>query len=329
MKHNLKITLLLLSMFILTQFIGLYVVDHYSPIKVVNGVQENVTSPNHLPLGLEPPPENNQMNAWQTLLYIIPAFVIAILIFFFLPKIKSEIFMKLWFSFVIIVALFVSTLSFVPIAKYAWIIALAISLPLAFFKIIKRNIVIHNITEMLIYPGIAAIFVALLSSPENPSRGIYSVMALLILISVYDMWAVWHSGIMQKMAKYQINKLRIFGGFLIPYLSKQARAKIKKMKKLKRSARGDKSKKIKVNFAILGGGDIVFPAITAGVVLRKFGFSSFLGIQLPLASLLVILGAVLGLGFLLFFGKKKPYPAMPFLSAGIFVALGACYLIWG
>ncbi len=326
MKHNLKITLLLLSMFILTQFLGLYVVDHYSPVKVVNGIQENVTSPNHLPLGLEPPPENNKINAWQTLLYIIPAFIIAILIFFFLTKIKSDIFMKIWFSLVIVVALFVSVLSFVPASVYAWIIALAISLPLAFFKIIKRNIMVHNITEMLIYPGIAAIFVALLSSPENPSRGLYSVMALLILISVYDMWAVWHSGIMQKMAKYQINKLRIFGGFLIPYLSKQVKAKLKK---LKRSGKRNKNKRIKVNFAILGGGDIVFPAITAGVVLRKFGFSSFLGVQLPLASLLVILGAVLGLGFLLFLGKKKPYPAMPFLSAGMFVALGACYLIWG
>ena len=29
MKHNLKITAILLGMFIITQFIGLYVVNHY------------------------------------------------------------------------------------------------------------------------------------------------------------------------------------------------------------------------------------------------------------------------------------------------------------
>ena len=29
MKHNLKITAILLTMFVLTQFIGLYVVNHY------------------------------------------------------------------------------------------------------------------------------------------------------------------------------------------------------------------------------------------------------------------------------------------------------------
>jgi presenilin-like A22 family membrane protease len=93
---------------------------------------------------------------------------------------------------------------------------------LAFWKVFGKNFLVHNITELLIYPGIAAVFVQILN--------FYTVFVLLILISIYDMWAVWHSGIMQKMAKYQMNELKVFSGFLVPYLTKVQREKIKLMK---------------------------------------------------------------------------------------------------
>jgi presenilin-like A22 family membrane protease len=325
MKHDIKIVGIILAMFIITQFIGLYVINYYSPVKVVDNVQENITSSNQLPFGLEPPPESNQANIWQTLLYIIPSFVIAISIFFILTKFKAEIVLKIWFFIVVIIALSTSIISFFHSSALVFlIISLAIAIPLAFFKIYRRNFLVHNLTELLIYPGIAAVFVALLSSADNPDRGIYSIIVLLILISIYDLWAVWHSGIMQKMAKYQINKLKIFAGFFIPYVSGKLRMKFKKMKKSDK-----RNRKIKINVALLGGGDVIYPLIAAGVVLRKFGFTSVLGLELPLASLLIVLGAVLGLSYILFFGeRKKAYPAMPFISAGVFVALGLCYLIF-
>jgi hypothetical protein len=117
--------------------------------------------------------------------------------------------------------------------------------------------------------------------------------------------------------------LKIFGGFFIPFISKKMRLKLRKMRK------AGKKKSIRVNIAILGGGDIVYPMIAAGVVLRRFGFTSVLGLELPLASLLVILGAIMGLSYLLIFGdKKKFYPAMPFISTGVFLALALCYLIF-
>ncbi len=127
------------------------------------------------------------------------------------------------------------------------------------------------------------------------------------------MWAVWHSQIMQKMAKFQINKLRIFTGFFVPYISKKTRQRIKKMKKSEL-----KKKKIKVNVAILGGGDIVFSIIAAGVLLKTLGLFS---------ALFVVAGATLGLGYLFFFSeKKKFYPAMPFITIGIFVGIILSYL---
>lgn len=169
---------------------------------------------------------------------------------------------------------------------------------------------VHNITELLIYPGIASVFIPLLS--------IWAVIFLLFVISIYDMYAVWHAGFMQKMAKYQIEKLKIFSGFFVPYVGKKERELIKNAKR-SNTLHKLKKKKIKVNVAILGGGDIVFPIILAGVVLQTLGF---------LQALIISIGATLALSYLFYISEKgKFYPAMPFISAGCLIALGIAYLI--
>ena len=170
----------------------------------------------------------------------------------------------------------------------------------------KKNMIIHNLSELFIYPGIAAVFVPLLN--------IWTMIFLLVLISLYDMWAVWHSGIMQKMAKFQINELKVFGGFFVPYVSRKVREKLKKISKSKL-----KDKKIKAEVAILGGGDIIFPIIASGVMLATFGV---------LGAVFTIAGALLGLSYLLFAAKKRKfYPAMPFISAGIFLGMLASWIL--
>ena len=306
MKHNLKITLLLLLMFLTTQIIGLYVVNHYSTIKIINGKAVQVSAPN-LPYGMQSPEIKQNRDFNQIFLSILLAFVVSIVLLFLLIKLKTKVVFKFWFFTVVVIALGISFGAFFPQIKYVSLISLAFAIPLAFFKIYKPNFLIHNLTELFIYPGIAAVFVPLLD--------VFTLSILLILISLYDMWAVWHSGVMQKMAKYQINKLKIFAGFFIPYVSKKVRLKMKKMKKSEL-----KKKKIKANIAILGGGDVVFPVIAAGVLLKTFGIFS---------ALLVILGACLGITYLFVFAKKKKfYPAMPFISAGIFIAIGISYLLW-
>ena len=303
-------------MFLVTQLIGLYVVSNYSTTRIENGDIVNVSG-QPLPYGLETP-EIEKPSDYQSVFYMILfAFIIAITIIFFLTKIKAEFILKAWFFLVVTLALGITFNSFFQI-KYAWLIALAIALPLAFLKIFKRNFLLHNATELLIYPGIAAIFVPILN--------FWTILILLGIISLYDMWAVWHSGIMQKMAKYQINTLKIFSGFFVPYLSKKIRMKIKEAKKSK-----SKKKSIKVNIALLGGGDVIFPLITAGVILKTkvslpFGLHEFIGGFIP--ALFVIGGAMLGLGFLFFISKKKKfYPAMPFITAGILLGIILSYLI--
>ena len=81
MKHTLKITILLLSMFILTQFIGMYVVNYYSPVHVVAGQAVNVSAP-ILPYGLNPPQPTQASDYASFFSGIVIAFIIAVLLFF-------------------------------------------------------------------------------------------------------------------------------------------------------------------------------------------------------------------------------------------------------
>jgi len=317
MKHNIKITAILLLMFIATQFIGLYVVNYYSPVRVSAGNLVNVSAPD-LPFGLQSPElkENSDFN--YAFVSVLLAFIIAISLMLFLTKLNAEFFLRLWFFLVIVISLgivfnMLALILFNNIAnsslwglQLSWIIAIIISLPLAYIKIYKRNFLVHNATELLVYPGIATIFVPILN--------LWTISLLLILISIYDAWAVWHSGIMQKMAKYQINKLNVFSGFFIPYASKKVKLQIQKMKKSKIG-----NKKIRFNIAILGGGDVVFPIITAGVMLKTLGL---------MPAIFVIGGATVGLTYLFFFAeKKKFYPAMPFITTGMFVGMILSYLL--
>ena len=305
MKHIVKITLILIAMFLVTQLIGLAVVYSYTPI-----VNENNETINPLPYGMQPPEE---VEKGVSLVSIIIAFVIAIAFIFFLTRLRADIFIRLWFFFVvtIVVAITLNALfsKFFPYPSiYPSAIALLIALPLAVYKIFKRNILVHNLTELMIYPGISVVFIPLLN--------VWTIIILLLLISIYDMWAVWHSGFMQKMAKYQINELKIFAGFFVPYLNKKQREMIRKAKLSKKKL---KQKSMKVSLAILGGGDVVFPIITAGIILRTLGLTQ---------SLIVVACSTIALGLLFMYSKKgKFYPAMPFITAGLLIGIGLAYLV--
>mgnify|MGYP000265347094 CR=1 FL=1 len=306
MKHSLKITLILLAMFFLTQLIGLAVINAYRPevkdVVLQNGsiVEKEVYN---LPYGMNPPEETTPKT---NLISIFIAIGLAVVIMLFLMKYRLEIFFRIWFFLVVALAIGITLNSLLLDVPYSSLISFLIAIPISFIKIFKRNIVVHNLTELLIYPGIAAIFVPLLT--------VWTVVILLVVISIYDIYAVWHAGFMQKMAKYQIHKLKLFSGFFIPYLGKKERELMRSNSKSKNN-----QKKIKVSVAILGGGDVVFPIILSGVVFLQFGLIS---------ALIVSIGATLALASLFYASQKgKFYPAMPFISAGCFIALILVYLI--
>jgi presenilin-like A22 family membrane protease len=298
MKHTTKITIILLSMFLITQLIGLFIINFY--------LQDG----NTLPYGFDQQNIDIQ-NSFSLLTSMLFSFIIAIFLVLILTKIKSIIFMRAWFFIVVCLALglTLNVLIFNLKIPHSAIIAIGIGAILAYFKVFKRNIILHNITELLIYPGIAAVFASILN--------IFTLIVLLAIIAIYDVWAVWHSGIMQKMAKYQIENVKVFGGFFIPYASKKIKNKINflRQKYKNKNIPGAiiKKNKIKVNLAILGGGDIVFPIISAGVILKAWGL---------IPALIVILFSFLALLYLFVFAKKKKfYPAMLYLSTGILLGI--------
>ncbi len=313
MKHNWKVTAILIGMFLVAQIIGILVNYSYSHQILVGNQTANI-----IPFGMQPP----EIDAAPGIVSIIMSFVIAIALIFILMKFKAATFLRIWFFYVVIIAIGVVinlilvklspnlginhiNLGFIDFT-YSEIIAFLAAIPFAIYKVFKRNMIIHNLSELLIYPGISVVFIPILN--------LWTISILLVLISAYDIYAVWHSGFMQKMAKYQINELKFFAGFFVPYIRKEDLAKMKAAKNKK-----GKGQKIKISMAILGGGDVVFPIITSGVVLLAWGL---------LPALMVTLGATIALGLLLYMSEKgKFYPAMPFVSAGIFAGMLVGWLL--
>jgi len=139
----------------------------------------------------------------------------------------------------------------------------------------------------------------------------------LVIISLYDMYAVWKSKHMIKMAQFQANS-KVFAGMMIPYrrISSKETGKIN-VKKVKGQ----------IKTAVLGGGDIGIPLLFAGLAMQGLmlknswliGFSK---------SLIIPLFAAAALSGLLFASKKdRFYPAMPFLSIGCVIGYFVLYLV--
>ncbi len=314
LKHTIKITIILISLFFVAQLIGIYVTNIYLPNieQVVNQTTGEITNKTvyNLPYGLDPP-EN--IKPQESIISIIIALCVAVVIMLLLMKFKAETFLRLWFTIVVILGIAIALNAFLIKIPNSVLISMIIAIPLGIIKIFRRNMYVHNATELLIYPGIATVFIPILN--------VWSMVILLVIISLYDMWAVWHVGFMQKMAKFQIQKLKLFSGFFVPYVRKEDRLLIKNVRASSKSNKQKENslKKVKVNLAILGGGDVVFPIILAGIVLRTLGMWQ---------AVTISVGATIALAYLFYKSEKgKFYPAMPFISAGCFIALALIYVL--
>lgn len=286
MKHTWAVTMILVGIFLLAQVVGLFITRYYIPVEG--------PAPD-LPMGIERPEFDEETSFIPLFILILVATAIA----FVLARFRFEFVWKVWFFVSIVFCVTIALNAFVtpalskffgelfvvlgPISfRVSTAIAVIISLGFAFFKVFKRNLIIHNLGEIILYGGLAAIFV--------PIANVLSISILLILISIYDYIAVRKTEHMVKLAKFQTN-IKIFAGVLVPY---------------------------KDGSAILGGGDIGFPLLFAGVAMKTFGFK----------VLIISLFAALALLFLFWMAeKKKFYPAMPFISAGCFLGYAVLRLV--
>jgi presenilin-like A22 family membrane protease len=313
MKHSTAVTLILLVIFILAQYVGLAVTHQYIDTEQTEIIGEVVFS--DLPIGERP-----DLDATTSYITIILAILIGTGILLLLIKYKA---FKVWRFWFFLAVLMTTTITFGAFIHKT--LAIILAFILATWKIYKPNPIIHNLTEIFIYAGLAAIFVPVLS--------LQSILILLALISVYDMYAVWKSKHMIVLANAQ-TQAKVFAGLMIPYtldgFKKKMSLTIKSNKVSKKETKKQKTNikekitqhahtKTTQRIAVLGGGDIGFPLLFAGVILKTYGV---------IPSLIIPLFSTAGLALLFMYGKKdRFYPAMPFLTVACLIGFAFVWLI--
>jgi len=301
MKHTFAITIILVTIFFFAQVAGLVIVNEYVDIQateetgktVINEGAYNIT-------GFHPPPVQNESNTW---IFILGAVLFGTVLVLIIIKFRSQRLWKLWFFLSVIICLTVALAPFVQkvIPRGALYVTLAITGVLTYIKVFRPNIIVHNLTEIFLYGGLAALIV--------PVINVQSASLLLIGISLYDMYAVWKSKHMVSMAKFQAES-RIFAGLMLTYQKPGEKIELTT----------DNEGEGKPKSAILGGGDIAFPLLFSGAVMKTT--ASFVNPLIISATATIALAALLTKG-----QSNKFYPAMPFISAGCFIGLGIVYLI--
>lgn len=298
MKHTLKVTITLVLFFFVAQFVGLLVVNQYIDHQKTIETKEITYKP--LPYNLERPEVQNQSTSF---IYVIVLMFIGTGILLLIIKTNKPIIWKIMF--------FISVFSTLTISFSAFInqfLAGIIALTITILKIYKPNVIIQNFSEIFIYGGLAAVLVNIFN--------IFGVVMLLIIVSIYDYISVYKTKHMIDLAKFQ-SQSKIFAGLFIPY----QRGKISLKGKLQKSETNKRQLKAapKQSVAVLGGGDIGFTLIFAGVVMKDlilqntviFGFLKTLIVPVCVSIALLVL--------LLKGQQNKFYPAMPILSFGCFI----------
>lgn len=289
MKHTLKITIILVTIFFFAQLIGLSIINQYIDHQTTSDTG-NVTW-SSLPYDIERP----EIEESSSYLWIFFAILIGTALLLLLIKFQRVNLWKFWFFISVWLALSIAFGAFIN-----QLFAVMLGFILGIWKIFKPNIWVHNTTELFVYGGLAAIFVPILN--------VWGVFILLLVISIYDMIAVWKSKHMVKLAKFQ-TRSKVFAGLLIPY-------QIPKKTLDKNQIKEQNSKIVKIKSAVLGGGDIGFPLIFTGVVMKQLMLTNTISIGFLKASIISVT-ATISLFWLLSAAKKdRFYPAMPFISIG-------------
>ena len=289
MKHTLKVTVALVSFFLMSQLVGLLIINQYIDHEKSIEKKEIIMKP--LPYNIERPEVENQSTSF---IYISVSIFIGTILVLLLVKFNKPLIWKIWFFATVWLTLAIAFAAFINN-----IIAAVLALAISILKLYKPQIIIQNISEVFIYGGLAAIFV--------PIINLFAASMLLIVISIYDFIAVYKTGHMIQMAKFQ-SKSKVFAGLVIPY----EKVKIPtEGKSLKTSAQGKKSK-----VAVLGGGDIGFTLIFAGVVMKDLMLKETILAGFLKTSVIPVFVSIALLILLIKGQENKFYPAMPVLSLG-------------
>lgn len=141
---------------------------------------------------------------------------------------------------------------------------------------------VFNVIMLLCIGAIGAIIATKLT--------VWTALALLVVLAIYDAVAVWKIGTMQKMALAMLES-GLPAGILVP---KKKPYKIGKQK---------------VDVALLGYGDVLILVAVGGALIPEFGFLPVIGMYLAVIWLFV------------YSKPGKFYPAIPYIAAGCFLGM--------
>jgi len=304
MKHTLKVTIALVLFFFLAQFVGLLIINQYIDHKKT--VETQTVSYKPLPYDLERPEVRNESTSF---IYIVISILIGTLILLFIIRTNKPIFWKIIFFFSVFFTLTIAFSAFMN--QY---IAGILALILTILKSYKPNFIIQNFSEIFIYGGLAAFVVNILN--------LFAVIMLLIIMSVYDYISVYKTKHMVKLAKFQ-SRSKVFAGLYIPY--ERGKISFDYVHGASSKVTSNANNISKKSAAVLGGGDIGFTLIFAGVVMKSLMLKETILIGF-IKTLIIPVLATFALLFLLIKGQQnKFYPAMPMLSLGCFIGY---FIVW-
>lgn len=194
-----KATILLISLFLLTQIVGFFILEGYRQ--------------KDLPLGLEPPLQGQKTSYLPLLVGLLVATGLALVLIHF----NALRIWQYWFFISVFVCLLIAFAAFVPT-----IIALIAALALSYSKVFHPHLWIQNVTEIFMYGGLAALFVPLLT--------ITTVFIFLGVIAVYDIIAVYKTRHMVTLADFQ-RKTNLFAGLQVTYGQEKVHHKLPLLEK--------------------------------------------------------------------------------------------------
>ncbi len=215
MKYNKKTALIIVLLFVIAQTFGISINYQYLS--------------KELPYGLEPIPNMGVESAF----IVIAAVLFMTGLILFLRRFGLRRFFKYWFFLATWTILSISLSPF-----FGELGSIFTALVLTIIKFREKDVYFHNMTEILIYGGLASLIA--------PAFNVFTAGVLLALISIYDIISVIYTKHMVNLAKFQTD-LGIFSGLVVP------------------------SKK---GVAMLGGGDIAFPMIMLIAILNSYGLYS-------------------------------------------------------
>lgn len=307
MKHNAKILTAFISLFLLAQVLGIFLLSLNIQEVVKTSTGTSVIYGN-TSIGERP-----EVEGYSTLIYIGIGVGIGTILLLILARFNKTKIWKIWFLLASWMTMSIS-IGVMFGGKTSWI-PLLIAAGLAVLKVKWTHPAIHNITELLTYAGIAVLL--------SPILSVGISIILLLLISVYDAYAVWKSKHMIKLAEFT-KKSNLFPGLALTYTKDGIENTInsgnssKSRKELsEKEQHSAKENRKKTKTGILGGGDVVFPLLFTGAVFTKLVETGQTGAQAMGYSIIISIGAAIALTLLFVYGKKdRFYPAMPFITAG-------------